>query len=413
LLQALNYLSLLNRFSFDPPGPPICSVFLIQETDCVNLSVYLGFFVLVGLGLLVFFILFWIVNRVFTRLQSPPKPNLSSYLSYCSVPSVGVILGLIPAMIAFGVFFLVFQILMAFEQINEQYAAFDSASNWAESKRADVASLLGVTAYDQVSRGRLAVVLGCFGLYMCFLTARNLIPHKVAGSVKSMFDPLSQENNSLLTNQGSRITRWYRTQYVFAAVVTCMVQAVIIEYSFSNYFKQTLYDSLLALIVFNHIFQAVLEWLLDDSLLAQPFMIAAGLIEMLTLMGSNTFLEFMQCFVIYSLVKVAFRIFFSPGMSYTLEKILYLKALFNRYIEISSRRADMEEGDEDDEEEDLFDMDFQGTTPAEYIIKMLTMHSTNFVCYLVFPIVVLFVWWAEGLGLQVGAKYGIRTSGRN
>ena len=119
----------------------------------------------------------------------------------------------------------------------------------------------------------------------------------------------------------------------------------------------------------------------------------------------------MQCFVIYSLVKVAFRIFVSPGMTFTLEKISYLKALFNRYIEISSRRADMEEGEEEDEEEDLFDMDFRGTTPAEYIIKMLTMHSTHFVCNLIFPIVVLFVWWAEGLGLQVGSKYGIRTSG--
>jgi hypothetical protein len=377
----------------------------------VNPLVYLGFFVLVGLGLLVFFIFFWIFNRVFTRLQSPPKPNLSSYLSFCSVPSVGVILGLVPALIAFGIFFLVFQILMAFQQINEQYAAFDSASNWVESKRADVASLLGMTAYDQVSRGRLAVVLATFALYMCFLTARNLIPHKVAGSVKSMFDPLSQENNSLLSNHGNRITRWYRTQYVFAAVVTCMVQAVIIEYSLSNYYKQTLYDSLLALIVFNHIFQAILEWLLDDSLLAQPFIISAGLVEMLTLMGSNTFLDFMQCFVIYSLVKVAFRIFVSPGVTYALEILSYIRALFNRYIEISSRRADMEEGDDDDEEEDLFDLDFHGTTPAEYIIKMLTMHSTHFVCYLIFPIVILFVWWSEGLGLQIGAKYGIRTSG--
>ncbi len=377
----------------------------------MHISVYLGFFLLVGLGLLVFFIVFWIFNRVFTRLQSPPKPNLSSYLSYCSMPSIGVVLGLIPTMIAFGVFFLVFQILMAFQQINEQYAAFDSASNWAESKRTDVARLLGVSAYDQVSRGRLAVVLASFGLYMCFLTARNLIPYKVAGYGKSMFDPLSQENSLLLNNQGSRITRWYRTQYVFAAVVTCMIHAVIIEYSFSDYFKQTLYDSLLALIIFNHIFQAMLEWLLDDSLLAQPFMISAGLIEMLTLMGSNTFLEFMQCFVIYSLVKVAFRIFVSPGMTFLLEKISYLRALFNRYIEISSRRSDMEEGEDDDEEEDLFDMDFQGTTPAEYIIKMLTMHSTQLVCNLIFPVIVLFVWWAEGLGLQVGAKYGIRISG--
>jgi hypothetical protein len=368
---------------------------------------------LVGLGLLVFFIFFWVFNRLFTRLQSPPKPNLLSYMASCAGSSTGVILGLAPALLAFSFFVLVFQVLMAFQQINEQYTAFGSASDWAESQRADVASLLGITANDEVSRGRLAVVLATFGMFMIFITARNLIPHKVSGSVKSMFDPLSQENDSLLMNQSNRIIRWYRTQYLFAAIITCMVQAIILEYSFSAYFKSTQYDSLLALIIFHHIFQAALEWLLDDSLLAQPFMIAAGLIESLTLMGSATFLDFMQCYVIYCLIKIAFRVFVNPGVTYILEIIRYLRALFDRYMEINSRKADVEEGEEEEEEEDPFDIEFQGTTPAEYIIKMLTLHSTQCISYLVFPILVLFVWWGEGVGLPIGSNYGIRKSGIN
>ena len=366
---------------------------------------------LVGLGLLVFFFFFWLFNRVFTRLQSPPKPNLASYLASCTMPSIGVTLGLVPALVTFALFVLVFQILLAFQQINEQYTSFGSASSWAESQRSDIAGLLGMSASDEVARGRLAVVLMTFGMFMVFITARNLIPYKVSGSVKSMFDPLSQENDAFVINQSSRITRWYRTQYVFAAVVTCMVEAIILEYSFSAYFKSTQYDSLLALIIFHNIVQGSLEWLLDDSLLAQPFMIAAVLIETLTLMGSATFLDFMQCYVIYSLIKISFRIYINPVITYILEKIRYLRAIFDRYMEINSRKADVEEGDEYDDEEDLFDFEFQGTSPAEYIIKMLTLHSSQCVSNLVFPILVLFVWWGEGIGLNVGSKYGIRTSG--
>ena len=109
----------------------------------------------------------------------------------------------------------------------------------------------------------------------------------------------------------------------------------------------------------------------------------------------------------------AFRVFVNPGVTYILEIIRYLRALFDRYMEINSRKADVEEGEEEEEEEDPFDIEFQGTTPAEYIIKMLTLHSTQCISYLVFPILVLFVWWGEGVGLPIGSNYGIRKSGIN
>ena len=375
------------------------------------MPVYLGFFVLVGAAILGFFIIFWLINRIFTRLQSPPSPRLTSYFAFCASPIIGINLALIPSLLVFGLFVFIFQVLMAFEQVNEEYTSFGSPSSWANSQRTAIASLLGISAYNQVSRGRLAVVFATFGFYMVFLTARNLIPHKISGSAKSMFDPLSQENDNLLLSQSTRTTRWYRTQYLFAAVLTCLVQAVILEYSYSAYFQATLYDSLLAMVIFNHVFQAALETILDDSLLAQPFIISAALIETLALMGAANFLDFMQCYVIYSLIKISFRIYVNPWITYALENLSYIQALLNRYMEINSRKADMEEGEDDDDDDDLFAIEFQRISPAEYIIKMLTLYSIQSTSYFTFPILVLFIWWAEGLGLQIGSNYGIQTSG--
>ena len=68
--KALDYLSLLNGFSLDP-------------LVCVVL------FFIAGIATLTFYVVFWSFQRVFTRLQRPPKLAVRVYLSVIISPVRG------------------------------------------------------------------------------------------------------------------------------------------------------------------------------------------------------------------------------------------------------------------------------------------------------------------------------------
>lgn len=81
--HALDYLSLLNGFSFDP-------------------DVYIVLFLVVGTGCVAFFTVFWAFQRIFTRLSSPPNLVMMKYLYMIIRPSWSFFLALIPMLIIFG-----------------------------------------------------------------------------------------------------------------------------------------------------------------------------------------------------------------------------------------------------------------------------------------------------------------------
>jgi len=391
--RGLDYLSLLNGFSFDP-------------------EVYIILFLFVGIGCLIFFMVFWAFQRIFTRLSNPPRLHLTQYLSNILLPIWGLFAGLFPVLLVFGLIHGLFRSLAypVFGNLNELYTNFGSGSKWSASSRTSVASLLGITASQQVEQGRLGVALMTLGVYLSVVTAFAFVPGKEDAKSMFLYDPKSLDEKSSDGQWKRKVNRWYRTQFIFSVIMSVLVNTVVLEYSFSDFFKAHIYESLIAMPIFFIFFQNFLNNVLGDLLLVQPMAVSYHLIEIISTLGAATFLDFMQVFVFQLLYKVCMRIYIYPGIQNAKELINYLISVMKRYQEKRDREDDLEEGDEDFEDELFNEVEFETFSPAENIIMMLSNYSAELIVLLYYPFIILFLWWADGIGLQAGSHYGLRTT---
>ena len=401
--RAMDYLSLLNGFSFDPP-------------------IYLILFLIAGTGCMEFYTIFWAFQRVFTRLQRPPKLAIWAYLRTILAPVRGCILAFVPCCIIFAVIHGLFRSLSypIFSDFNELYTDFESGSQWTNTARTSVATMLGVSASRQVEQGRLAIAVVTFGLYLCLTAALAFIPGREERGEKgimSLFDPKSlalredekrDDENSVRLK---RIDGWYRTQYLLACMLAVLANTVVLEFSFSTFFQRHLYQSIVAISIGFSLEQSFLIHMLGDSLLVQPMVISSNVIETIVLMGSPDFLEFIQLFIFQLLFKTAMRVYLLPGVQNAKDLVAYLGAVLRRQQEKRDREEDLEEGEElDDDDDVLNEVEFEGFSPAENIIQMFAAYSSELIALLAYPLIILFIWWGEGIQLAIGSHYGVRTT---
>jgi len=401
--RAMDYLSLLNGFSFDPP-------------------IYLILFLIAGTASMFFYVVFWAFQRVFTRLQRPPKLAIWTYLRIVLAPVRGCLLAFIPCLIIFAVIHGLLRSLKypLFSDFNELYTDFESGSQWTNTGRTSVATLLGLSADKQVQQGRIAIAIVTWGLYLCLTAALAFIPGKEERgekSIMSLFDPKSlslrdeEKREDENTARLKRIDGWYRTQYLLGCIVSVLVNTVVLEYSFSAFFRKNLYASIVGISVGFSLQQAFLVQLLGDALLVQPMTICFNVMETIVLMGSPDFLEFIQLFIFQLLFKTAMRVYLLPGVQNAKDLVAYLGAVLRRQQEKRDREEDLEEGEElDDDDDVLNEVEFEGFSPAENIIQMYAAYSSELISLLMYPIIILFVWWGEDIKLSVGSHYGVRTT---
>jgi hypothetical protein len=397
--RALDYLSLLNGFSLDSP-------------------IYLVLFLVTGIGCQTFYVIFWAFQRIFTRLQRPPTLMLRTYLSVILSPVRGCIFAFGPCILIFSIIHGLFRSLAypIFSDVNELYADFGKDSEWIESRRTSVASLLGLTAGKQVEQGRIAIALLTFGLYLCLTAGLALVPGKEERGgvgIISLFDPksltLDDDKNAA---HHRRVDGWYRTQYLLGCLVTVLANTVVLEYSYSTFFMGHLYQSIIAMSLFFSMFQSFLVHLLGDALLAQPMTISFNVIEAIVLMGSPTFLDFIQLFIFQLLWKTAMRIYILPGVQNAKDLVSYLGEVLKRHQEKRDREDDLEEGEDlNNNDDDIFnDIEFDGSSPAENIVSMYSEYSSELIALLLYPFVICFIWWGEGIQMGIGAEYGVKQT---
>jgi len=394
--RALDYLSLLNGFSFDPP-------------------IYVVLFLVTGIGCQTFYVIFWAFQRIFTRLQRPPKLMVRTYLSIILSPVKGCILAFLPCVIIFSIIHGLFRSLAypVFSDVNELYTDFGKGSEWIESQRTSVATILGLTADKQVEQGRIAIALLTFGLYLCLTAGLAFVPGKedrVGLGIISLFDPKSrglEEDENAAHHR--RIDGWYRTQYLLGCLVTVFANTVVLEYSYSNFYMGHLYQSIIAMSIFFAMFQSFLVQVLGDALLVQPMTISFNVVETIVLMGSPNFLDFIQLFIFQLLWKTAMRIYLLPGLQSAKDLVSYIGAVLQRHQEKRDREEDLEEGEDlDDNDDDILnEVEFDGYSPAESIVSMYAAYSSELIALLAYPLIIFFIWWGEGIQLGTGAQYGI------
>lgn len=179
----------------------------------------------------------------------------------------------------------------------------------------------------------------------------------------------------------------------------------------ADFFKAHFFESLFALMMWNNVFAGLLRTFVGEFLLVQPMVVASTLIEAIVLMGSTSFIDFLQSFVVALLAKVSIRVYLNPFIQTMSEYVTYGLELYKKHEEMASRQDDEEEGEDDDIGDSMYqEVEFESLSPAENIMMMLASYSAELVALLVYPFVILFIWWAEDIGLSLGALYDVRTT---
>jgi hypothetical protein len=101
------------------------------------------------------------------------------------------------------------------------------------------------------------------------------------------------------------------------------------------------------------------------------------------------------------------RFYVLPSVQSLTDLINYLSAVLHRHQEKREREEDLEEGAEL-EDDDIFDeVEYEGFSPAEHIISMYAAYSSELTALLAYPMIIFFVWWGEGIRLDIGGQYGM------
>jgi hypothetical protein len=134
--------------------------------------------------------------------------------------------------------------------------------------------------------------------------------------IMSLFDPKRlpfQTEEQRANFPQRRIDGWYCSQYLLGSFVSISACTVVLEFSYSDFFQTHLYPSIVSISIFYAMFQSFLLQLLGDELLVQPMVISFNVIETVVLMGSPSFLDFIQLFLFQLLFKTAMRMCALPG----------------------------------------------------------------------------------------------------
>eukprot|EP00960_Hanusia_phi_P059677 764256-Hanusia_phi.AAC.1 len=377
LFHGLDYQDCLNKFAFD-------------------VAVYLVLYVIVGIGMVFFAAFFWSFHRLFTRLGSPPKFRFVSYLNLTALPPIqGFALTMFPLWPMIGFMQLLFYQTSPLQILQTQTKDFGPWDTYTSSQQAEQLF---------VQQGRFAVGLFVVAVYTMWQASRLMVPKKESIDVEEATTSESSESKVWLPEF------WRMTHIILCFFITAMVGCILFEYSLTTMFATNFWISKFLLKIFLLFYEGFLEEILGESLLVLPHSIAIDLVVSIATMGAATFLDFMQSFVLETLLNIALRIYIDPGIDAALEKYEWALRVYKRYRAQQEILRD-EEGADDDLDMALWEDEEEEETksPVEDIIGSYASYSAESIGTLFAPLSILFVQWTEP-NIGMGAAYGIKRT---
>jgi hypothetical protein len=316
---ALGWLDLVLNFAFD-----------YQVNSFLN--------VVIGLTLLFFSGLIWLVNRIATHLKSPPEFRfLGIYVLFFPPIIAGTILALIPIWIltAFGNY-VIFGRFTTDPQTPTQAGvglvmdSFPSTYNALEYAISETS----VYALRNQRVGTMFFIIG----FCCFITASKLYFCKPETKRE-------RDIAKLRTTLAHRVWQWQpvlwrKSNFIFTSYCLALLLTMLVEVSlwseFSNYQFLCMTIILIIGVVFDHLFFLQMQ----DELLAAPLNAAYGFMGQFVTFGANNYLQFILSYV-FGIVTAFFirlyldsylKIFGAVWTWFTVSMLALMKVLVPRYV---------------------------------------------------------------------------------
>ena len=268
LFYPLDWFSLFNSFEF-------------------NGAVYFVFFIIIGIGTNSLATVFWLVNRMCSRLRYPPSFSGLRLMKLIIYPWIGFILAVIPffGICSIGRIWFNSDVSVT----SPSFLSFDTIQgSWINSPILDDKQL-------EVNRnGRIGVFFFSVSLYFVCISTSLIIPRKKIdpferekGTSKEKGREYSQENSNWNPNE------WKRSHFVYYSFSLATVLLFLCEISSSELFAKNIYQIVLVLKIIQIGQELFIQFVLKDCLLSHPLIATSKVIEMIVTLVSffNLFLS--------------------------------------------------------------------------------------------------------------------------
>jgi hypothetical protein len=281
-----------------------------------SLDIFIILFVFVGIFSIGITGVFYANIRFTTRLETPPKFRLSSYITLVAPTAcIGVVIGSTPI---FGVSYLFYMLLYGgeapfnFEKPfpTDTHFLFDNMANHWMVKKLDPATI------GDTRHGRFGMVLLIIGLFCIVLSAQIFLPKRVSKREKEIEmkrDKQAQKETVWVP------TLWKRSNFMFASVIMGIFCTILIELSFWSNFGTYVWFLILAFRPAGIVLDLVIEGQLGEALLASPLVATFSLCTDIVTLGSDDFMDFVLCFIVEFGMLLFERTFWDPGFGMIFE----------------------------------------------------------------------------------------------
>ncbi|RLN47833.1 hypothetical protein BBJ28_00001738 [Nothophytophthora sp. Chile5] len=262
-LHPLSYFNLVIQFAFEK-------------------QVFVGLFFVLGGFMTTGALVFWIVVRVTSFLQSPPRFRFWTVFALIAPPpSVGVALAALP----------IFSVVWSFYVLLNGDKYFSSSGYWLLD---NVVAHYRDTKLDPdavagTRKGRMGFCFLVFGLYLIVLGTRIFLPKSIAISEKVMAE---QNDREARERSIWWPTQWKRANMIFTSIVLGLFLVLMLEFSFWSMFGSYMFYVIVAQEFVNAKVEGWIESQLKEALLMAPLVSALSLISGIMTFGATDFGDF-------------------------------------------------------------------------------------------------------------------------
>jgi len=372
--QAMGWIELLNNFAF-------------------SYQLFFVVFAAVGGVNLLFISLFWAQIRLFTVLNDPPSLNFFEYLKLSAIPRFqGFALAVLCVLSSVPVLMAVFGLDSSFTPGN---GFFDNAEPDFSSS---LNSPLFVTDTNRLKiiQGRFSACFFFIGFYVCFAATRLVIIKRSDRTEETSSTVIVDEakHEAQLEAEDFAIET-KRTHVMFAIVMSVCCNTILWEFSYSDFYQKNVYTVLVVGTALNMVVESWNESFLEEVVLNIPITTIVTFVGNINGLGCNSFLDFLQAFLVDMAISTTQRIFIDPALDSVVEgvsslMVSILNVMTGTVVEESDMRVE--------EEEDI------EVVPA--IVDRYVGASCDAITGLASPLLIFIVQQLDQF-LQVGNNYGI------
>lgn len=319
-------------------------------------KVFIGIFIFTGCITVFVSTILWVVVRITTMLENPPRLRLWSMLILIAAPPLsGVMLGLIPILLALILVTIMVrsvapsQVLLAF--IPGQQITIISTGIIVEDIASRLYTILGlcdegscldgdmpvqwsdsVAESDAVSAarsGRLGLSFLVIGFMCWYAGCRLFLPDR---STKRELEIQKRRSKETEKKDIWHPTTWKRSNLLFCSFMVGLLCCVICEFSYWEEFGTYIWFIILGFRPIGQFLGAILDNQLRDALLSAPIMTAFDVTTTIVTLSADDFVDFILSYFIELGIGLVETVYFNPGLSAFTERMEDFKSIVKNRV---------------------------------------------------------------------------------